>query len=224
MATTPVMSSAQIVTEQYTRSRDYADALEVKATQMIDALAASPVVVPELDVTFDTSTITEPVLAELGPVPTMTAHVPESVPLPSEEVPGLDDVVVAFPEFTAVPPVLNFGVAPEINIGQVPSLPGIRDVTLPDAPEVELPTLPTMLTLSTPTFAGMDSHAKWLERLENTPTLDLIRPQPLVHKRGKAYESLLLDNLKSVLNERIKGGHRLVRRGGSSDLGARDRS
>lgn len=206
MATTPVMSSAEIVTDQFLRSRQYADNLEVKVSGMLDALAAAPVVVPLIDVSFDTSIIDAPSIPDVGPVPTMMAHTPQAVPLPSEEVAGLDDVVLNLPEFTAVPPVLNFGNAPEITIGTVPTLPGIRDVTLPDAPEVELPTLPTMLALNTPTFAGMGSHADWLERLKNAPTLDLVRPTPLVYRRGQAYESLLLDNLKAVLNERIKGG------------------
>lgn len=206
MATTPVMSSAEIVTDQFVRSRQYADNLEVKVSGMLDALAAAPVVVPLIDVSFDTSIIDAPSIPDVGPVPTMMAHTPQAVPLPSEEVAGLDDVVLNLPEFTAVPPVLNFGNAPEITIGTVPTLPGIRDVTLPDAPEVELPTLPTMLALNTPTFAGMGSHADWLERLKNAPTLDLVRPTPLVYRRGQAYESMLLDNLKAVLNERIKGG------------------
>lgn len=206
MATTPVMSSAEIVTDQFVRSRQYADNLEVKVSGMLDALAAAPVVVPLIDVSFDTSIIDAPSIPDVGPVPTMTVHTPQAVPLPSEEVTGLDDVVLNLPEFTAVPPVLNFGNAPETTIGTVPTLPGIRDVTLPDAPEVELPTLPTMLALNTPTFAGMGSHADWLERLKNAPTLDLVRPTPLVYRRGQAYESMLLDNLKAVLNERIKGG------------------
>lgn len=206
MATNPVMSSAEIVTDQFVRSRQYADNLEVKVSGMLDALAAAPVVVPLIDVSFDTSIIDAPSIPDVGPVPTMMAHSPQTVPLPSEEVTGLDDVVLNLPEFTAVPPVLNFGNAPEITIGTVPTLPGIRDVTLPDAPEVELPTLPTMLALNTPTFAGMGSHADWLERLKNAPTLDLVRPTPLVYRRGQAYESLLLDNLKAVLNERIQGG------------------
>lgn len=206
MATTPVMSSAEIVTEQYTRSRDYADNLENKVTGMIEALAAAPVTVPVLDVEFDTTTIADPVIPDPGALPTMTAHTPQVIPLPSEEVEDIDGVLVSLPEFTATPPVLNFGVAPEINIGTVPALPSIRDVTLPDAPEVELPTLPTMLTLSTPTFAGMESHADWLERLKTAPVLDLVRPAPLEYRRGPAYESMLLQNLKAVLNERIKGG------------------
>lgn len=206
MATNPVMSSAEIVTDQFVRSRQYADNLEVKVSGMLDALAAAPVVVPLIDVSFDTSVIDAPSIPDVGPVPTMMAHSPQTVPLPSEEVTGLDDVVLNLPEFTAVPPVLNFGNAPEITIGTVPTLPGIRDVTLPDAPEVELPTLPTMLALNTPTFAGMGSHADWLDRLKNAPTLDLVRPTPLVYRRGQAYESMLLDNLKAVLNERIKGG------------------
>lgn len=206
MATAPVMSSAEIVTDQYQRSRTYADTIQTQVTSMMDALAAAPVTVPVIDVTFDTSEIAEPVIPDTGPVPTLTAHTPQAVPLPSEEVPGIDDVTVDMPQFTATMPPLNFGVAPEIAIGAVPTLPTIRDVTLPDAPEVQLPALPSMLSLNTPTFAGMDSHADWLERLKNAPTLDLVRPAALVHKRGPAYESLLLGNLKAVLNERIKGG------------------
>ncbi len=206
MATTPVMSSAEIVTDQYLRSRTYADAIQDQVTSMMDTLAAAPVTVPALDVVFDTSEIAEPVIPDTGPVPTLTAHTPQTVPLPSEEVPGIDDVTVDMPQFTATMPTLNFGVAPEIAIGAVPALPAIRDVALPDAPEVELPALPSMLSLNTPTFVGMSSHADWLERLKNAPTLDLVRPTALVHQRGPAYTSQLLDNLKAVLNERIQGG------------------
>lgn len=206
MATTPVMSSAEIVTDQYQRSRTYADAIQTQVTSMMQALAATPVTAPAIDVRFDTSDIEAPVIPEPGPVPALTAHTPQAVPLPSEDVPGLDDVVVDLPQFTATPPVLNLGVAPQIAIGTVPVLPTVRDVALPDAPEVTLPTLPSMLALSTPTFAGMSSHADWLERLKNAPTLDLVRPTALVHQRGPAYASQLLDNLKAVLNERIQGG------------------
>lgn len=206
MATTPLMSSAEIVTDQYTRSRDYADTLQTQVTAMIDAMGAAPIAVPTIDVNFDMGAIEAPVIPDAGPVPTLTAHTPAVIPLPSEDVAGLDDVVLDLPQFTATPPTLNFGVAPEITIGAVPTLPTIRDVTLPDAPEVQLPSLPTMLSLSTPTFAGLNNHADWLERLKNAPTLDLVRPTALSYQRGKAYESLLLDNLKAVLNERIKGG------------------
>lgn len=206
MATTPVMNSAEIVTDQYQRSRTYADAIQDQVISMMDTLAAAPVTVPALDVVFDTSEIAEPVIPDTGPVPTLTAHAPQTVPLPSEEVPGIDDVTVDMPQFTATMPTLNFGVAPEIAIGAVPALPAIRDVALPDAPEVELPALPSMLSLNTPTFAGMDSHTDWLERLKNAPTLDLVRPAALVYQRGPAYTSQLLDNLKAVLNERIQGG------------------
>lgn len=206
MATTPVMSSAEIVTDQYQRSRTYADTIQDQVISMMDTLAAAPVTVPALDVVFDTSEIAEPVIPDTGPVPTLTAHTPQTVPLPSEEVPGIDDVTVDMPQFTATMPTLNFGVAPEIAIGAVPTLPAIRDVALPDAPEVELPALPSMLSLNTPTFAGMDSHTDWLERLKNAPTLDLVRPAALVYQRGPAYTSQLLDNLKAVLNERIQGG------------------
>ncbi|MFN4036415.1 hypothetical protein [Comamonas aquatica] len=206
MATTPTMGPAEIVTDQYLRSRTYADAIQDQVASMMDTLAAATVTVPALDVVFDTSEIAEPVIPDTGPVPTLTAHTPQTVPLPSEEVPGIDDVTVDMPQFTATMPTLNFGVAPEIAIGAVPTLPAIRDVALPAAPEVELPALPSMLSLNTPTFAGMDSHTDWLERLKNAPTLDLVRPAALVYQRGPAYTSQLLDNLKAVLNERIQGG------------------
>jgi hypothetical protein len=85
------MSSAEIVTDQYQRSRTYADTIQTQVTDMMDALAAAPVTVPVIDVTFDTSEIAEPVIPDTGPVPTLTAHTPQAVPLPSEEVPGIDD-------------------------------------------------------------------------------------------------------------------------------------
>ena len=204
--TTPVMSSAEIVTDQYQRSRTYADALQTQVNTMMQTLAATPVTVPVIDVRFDSSEIAEPVIPDVGAVPALTAYTPQEVPLPSEEVPGLEDVTVDLPQFTALAPQVSFGVAPQIEIGSVPVLPAVRDVALPDAPEVQLPALPSMLALNTPTFAGMDTHADWVDRLKNAPVLDLVRPAAMVYQRGPAYESQLLANLKAVLNERIKGG------------------
>lgn len=206
MATTPVMSSAEIVTDQYTRSRSYADALEAKVTDFISDMGAAVVQTPVVDVRFDTTTIAPPTMEELPDLPSITPYAPQVVATPSEDVPELGGQEVQIPAFTVAAPTVTFPAAPSVSIGQVPSIPELGQVALPTAPEITIPQLPQMLSLNTPTFTGTDQHADWLQKLKDAPTLSLVRPQPLNYRKGRAYESELLEAVKARLLERIQGG------------------
>ena len=206
MATLPTMGPAEIVTDQYTRSRAYAETLQAQVSSVMDALTDTTVETPTIDVKFDTSAITEPELEALPAQPDLGTYAAVPIAAPSEDVSALQGVTDGAPVFDVPAPVLNIPRAPEIRIGQVPTIPSVREVALPDAPELEEPTVPQMLQLRTPTMTGIDQHLDWRAKLEHMPVLDLLRPEPLRHQRGRAYESQLLEALKATLLQRMRGG------------------
>jgi hypothetical protein len=85
-------------------------------------------------------------------------------------------------------------------------VPEVGTVTVPDAPSLDSIATPTYLSLSVPSFAGVDLHEDYLANLENIPVLDLVEPTPYSYTAGPEYASTLLENLKAKLNERIAGG------------------
>lgn len=114
------------------------------------------------------------------------------------------DIVID--DFTEAAPSLYLPSAPTVSYGPTPVVPAAGTVALPDDPVLVDVALPTFLSLNTPTFAGVDLHYDYLNKLEKIPTLELVQPTPYHYARGPEYASALLDNLKAVLNERIKGG------------------
>lgn len=103
-------------------------------------------------------------------------------------------------------PTLDFGEQPVPNFGTKPTAPTLDVVTLADAPELTLPDAPSYLTLSTPTFSGLDLHADLLDTLEQMPTLTLAAPTPYSYSPGPVYTSALLTTLKTILTARLGGG------------------
>lgn len=157
---------------------------------------------PVLNVTW--SSLAEPEIPEAAQAPDLQVVSFTAPNLP--DVDPLPDVVIEFDEFNEPAPTLPTLVAPTLNFGTVPVVPDITGVSIPDAPTLDVVTLPTYLSLSTPTFGGVDLHLDWLEKLENIPELELVSPTPFSYARGPEYASALLGALKAKLVGRLEGG------------------
>lgn len=204
MADFDINGPAEIVQDKYQRSIDMADQAQRQSKSMQDALNASIYAPPTFSVRWSTMAAPSlPDVPELPTLPVVNFTLPDGQPAPLD-LGALPDVVID--DFTAVAPTMDFGVAPDIVIGAAPTLPQLSDVPLPDAPDVQLPDVPTFLTLTTHTFGGVNLHEDWLDRLDNVPELQLLEPAPFVFARPPAYASQLLDDLKALIAQRIRGG------------------
>ena len=192
-----------IVNDKYEKSvqlADQASARLASATQAFNNAIYSPA-----QIGVQWQTLAAP---KLPPVPNLPELPTETFQEPGES-PGaftgrMDDV--AIDDIDIQVPVLDFGVAPTLTIGQAPVLPAVRDVAIPDAPTVVLPAAPQFLQLQTHSFAGVDLHEDWLDKLDEIPELSILQPAPFSYSPGAKYASQLLDNLKAQLNARIQGG------------------
>lgn len=138
------------------------------------------------------------------PAPTLQGITVSTPSTPGAFTEGKPNITVD--EFTDAAPSLYLPSAPTVSYGPAPTVPAVGAVAMPDEPALVDVALPTFLSLNTPTFGGVDLHYDYLNKLEDIPTLELVQPTPYHYARGPEYASALLDNLKAVLNERIKGG------------------
>jgi hypothetical protein len=195
-------SAAELVNQSFTLAQNYANSAQSQLNGFTNALAGSIYAPPTISVTWQS--LAAPTLPTMPDAPTM----PEiSFTAPTE--PGeweLAEPSISIDDFTEQAPSLNLPDAPTLNYGVAPAIPTIGAVALPNAPTLDAVPLPTYLSLSTPTFAGVDIHADYLDKLQDIPTLSLVEPTSFQYTRGPEYASELLANLKAVLNERIKGG------------------
>lgn len=194
---------AEIVNDTYVLAQSYATAATNGLDKFVDTLNSSLYVPPRLDVTW--KTLAAPTLRPLGTVPTMpTIAYVEPGNRPGEFTETLP--IIDIDTFNEDVPQIDLPVAPVLTYGAVPSVPDISPVQLPDLPTLDAVDTPVLLSLQTVSFPGIDLHADWLDNLGNVPTLDILEPTPYTFSRGPDYASLLLDNLKSRLNERMAGG------------------
>ena len=192
-----------IVNDKYAKSVELADAASSRLSEAAQAFNSSVYSPAQISVQWQSLPAPNlPPVPNLPALPTTTYTEPGGKPGAFSAT--LDDV--AIDDFDITVPTLNFGVAPTVNIGQVPTLPTVRDVAIPDAPDVTLPTAPQFLALQTHTFAGINLHEDWLDKLDEIPELSILQPTPFAYSPGAAYASQLLDNLKAQLNARIQGG------------------
>ena len=192
-----------IVNDKYAKSVELADAASSRLSEAAQAFNSSVYSPAQISVQWQSLPAPNlPPIPNLPALPTTTYTEPGGKPGAFSAT--LDDVQID--DFDITVPTLNFGVAPTVNIGQVPTLPTVRDVAIPDAPDVTLPTAPQFLALQTHTFAGINLHEDWLDKLDEIPELSILQPTPFSYSPGAAYASQLLDNLKAQLNARIQGG------------------
>jgi hypothetical protein len=197
------MDAAGIVNEKFTQAKTYADSATSALTSFTNALNTSIGAPPT------------PFSPQWTPPAPPGAITPLAPPTPLPIVLGTPSAPAAFSEaapvitvdeFTTVEPSLSLPTAPTVSYGPTPTVPEVSTVTLPNDPVLVDVALPTFLSLNTPAFGGVDLHYDYLDKLENIPTLELVQPTPYSYVAGPSYASALLDNLKAVLNERIKGG------------------
>ncbi len=196
-------SPAEQVDAAFTQAQAYASAAQTQLTSFLDVLNTTIYQPPTLSVTWNS--LPPPSIAALPDVPLLPDiqfQMPDGLPQALE----LDAPTFEIDDFNEEAPGLNLPTAPTLTYGAVPIVPDVGEVLIPDAPEVTLPELPALLSLSTPTFAGVDLREDWLERLENIPELELVAPTPYSYTRGPEYASFLLTQLKNTLHSRMNGG------------------
>ena len=192
-----------IVNDKYAKSVELANAASSRLNSAADAFNNSIYSPAQISVQWQTLPAPNlPPIPELPSLPTETFSTPGGMPGAFSAT--LDDVQID--DFDITVPTLNFGVAPTLNIGQAPVLPTVRDVAIPDAPTVVLPVAPQFLPLQTHTFAGVNLHEDWLDKLDEIPELSILQPAPFSYSPGAKYASQLRDNLKATINARIQGG------------------
>lgn len=197
------MDAAGIVNDKFTQAKTYADAATSALNGFTSALNAS-IGAPPTPFSLNWSPPDPPEPTRPPDPPTLqdiTVRTPSTPGALSEGKPN-----ITVDEFADAEPSLYLPSAPTVTYGPAPTVPTVSEVDMPDEPTLVDVTLPTFLSLSTPTFGGVDLHYDYLSKLDDIPTLELVQPTPYHYARGPAYASALLDNLKAVLNERIKGG------------------
>ena len=196
-------SAADIVNAKFDQAKTYADAATSALNGFTSALNAS---IGAPATPFSPNWTPPPPPGAITPpdppgLPDITVTIPVTPGAFSE---GKPNIVVT--DFTGAEPNLNLPSAPTVSYGPAPTVPDVSEVSMPNEPTLADVALPTFLSLNTPTFGGVDLHYDYLNKLEDIPTLELVQPTPYHYARGPEYASALLDNLKAVLNERIKGG------------------
>ena len=113
------------------------------------------------------------------------------------------DVVV--PDLTAVSPTLSFPTAPNSDLPNSPNAaPSFTSPTIPTSPLLNLPAVPTLaaLALPDPPSISLPSFSAI------SPPDDLVAPTAQFQFAEAAYQSLLLDPLKSkLLDNLVNGGY-----------------
>ncbi len=194
---------AELVNDTFKLAKDYAAAATNQLDGFVDALNKAIYTPPTISVKW--ASIAAPALPARPSVPTMPTiqfQDPGNRPTALTEAPPN----IQIDTFNEQAPELSMPVAPSVSYGVIPSVPSIGTVAVPDAPQTATPDLPALLALSPVSLPNVDLHADWLGRLEQVPTLELLEPTPYTYNRGPEYASLLLDNLRAKLNERMRGG------------------
>lgn len=195
-------SAAELVNQSFTLAQNYAAVAQTQLTSFANALQGSIGTAPTYSVVFTTPG--QLTVRPVGETPTWSIDAVDPGNAPSPITPDLPTIEID--DFNEVAPDIQFPTAPTLSYGSIPSIPGISAVVVPDAPTLADVALPTFLSLSTPTFGGIDLHSDYLDKLDNIPTLDLVAPTPYSYTAGPAYASELLSTLKAVLKERMAGG------------------
>lgn len=196
-------SVSDIVVGQFSQAQTYANQAQSQLSSFLSVLdGAADYAVPTINLTWETigapATVAPPTAVTLDAV-TFTE--------PTEPTAGTFDPVVIDPiAFTETAPTTSFPVEPTLSYGATPTIPAVGAISLPSAPTVTLPAEPTLLSLSIPTFGGVNLHEDWLTKFDNIPELTLVEPTPYSYSRGPEYASALLSNLKATLNDRLAGG------------------
>lgn len=195
-------SAAELVNQTFATAQSYAASAQSQLTSFASALNTSIGQAPSYSVAFTTpSTMT---VASVGePTETVIDEVADDG-APVTVMPDLPNI--AIDNFDESAPAINFPAAPVMSYGGVPTVPAVGEVVVPDAPVLADVAAPVYLALNTPTFAGVDLHTDYLDKLNDIPTLDLVAPTPYSYSRGPEYASGLLATLKAVLAERMLGG------------------
>lgn len=194
---------SEIVTSTFGMAREYAQAAQGQLSSFTAALDGALYAPAVFDARWETITARE--IPSLPAPPTFpTAEFKE----PSQTPGGISEQL---PEpkistFTESAPTIRDLTPPNVSYGAAPTIPTIGHVTVPLAPTINTPAAPALLSLQTISIPQVNTHPDWIARLQNTPTLEILQPTPYQYTPGERYASLLLENVKARLNERLAGG------------------
>lgn len=193
---------AEVVAQTFTQAQNYAANAQSALSGFTAALDASIYAPPTINITWNS--LDAPTLMSLPAEPTLP-DIEFNAPTEPTAL-ALAEPDLAIDDFTDVAPTTSFPTAPTLSYGSVPTVPEVGAVAVPSAPTITLPDAPAYLSLTIPTFGGVDLHEDWLTRLEDIPTLSLVEPTPYSYALGPEYASALLTDLKATLLDRLGGG------------------
>lgn len=196
-------SPAAQVAASFTQAKTYADSAMSHLDGFTSALNAAVYAAPSLSMSGVMPAM--PPLRELPALPAFE-EIPFTPPAnpPLNALPDLPDLDV--PEFAERAPEVSYPVRPTLNYGNAPVIPTIGEVAMPNAPALDAIATPDYLALSVVEMDAVNLRSDYLAKLENIPTMELLKPAPYSYTRGPAYASTLLSNLKATITARLAGG------------------
>jgi hypothetical protein len=201
----PVTDIRGFVQGQFAEAQRFANDAQEQCNEFLEVLnGAAAYAVPTISMDWETIQAPEP-LTPLPPVELDDVVYEEPADGPPAEI-TIDPVELGPMTFGVAAPTTDFPAAPELDIGTMPTIPAVGAVAMPSAPTVTMPDTPGMLSLSIPTFAGLDLHEDWLSKFDDIPTLELVEPTPYSYSVGPEYTSALLTALQQVITTRLGGG------------------
>lgn len=157
---------------------------------------------PPTEIKVDWPTVPAPPIPIQQPTPTVRTV---TWTTPVAPAPGYGDLNVDGyipPEFTALPPTLQFGTAPTASFGSQPAAPTVDVNFAMPTLDYRIPDAPQLMALETVRFDGVT-----LPTFEATePTLRLAEPTVMPYHEGAGYTSTLLDLLKADLTRAMTDG------------------
>lgn len=198
----PAVTAQEEVATAFDKAEFYASEATTRLGQFVQGLQDTLYSNSAIELTWET-----PLMPELPTVP--AAPVLDAIVFQEQEKPQaqyLAEPNINISDFTEEAPTITLPAPPTVTYGDVPTVPTIGTVSLPSAPTLTMPDVPVYLGINTITFGGVDLHEDWLQKLEDIPTLELVRPTPYSYQRGPDYASSLLDSIKARLQARINGG------------------
>jgi hypothetical protein len=198
-----VSSASGQVSALFDSASSQAESAVAGAKAFMNSLSAtlSP---PTLNVTWTPPTPpTFPAMPQVPVAPTIAFTEPQK---PTDT--ALPAVAANIFTFVPVPnaPTIQLPQIPTLEFGSQPIVPEIGTVSIPDAPEIREVSIPSLLSLNPVPLVSVDLREDWLDRLEATPTLELLEPTSYYYARGPEYASSLLEQLKEKLRQRMNGG------------------
>jgi hypothetical protein len=199
-------NAAVYVNDLWTLTQSYIAAHTASAQAFLNSFQNLDFSTPTNSITWNS--IAPPSLPAVPDAPTLpdiTVNLPATTPTALDE----DIPVLSIDTFTEVAPNITYESPPALSYGTAPTVPEVSSVALPDVPVIDVISAPNYLSVSTPTFAGIDLHTDVLDLLTDVPTLSLVAPTALSYTPktlNDIYTLTLANAIKTELSNRIANG------------------